>query len=97
VSSKIVLTSEHVLSKTIVQKNNQNNDDFITLSSSVIVLTVEPGMNINILINIIMITIINIIADLRHLYLSVITPVIGRTSKPGSGITVKIKPTITGE
>jgi len=97
VSSKIVLALEPALSKVIVQKNNQNNGDLITFSSSVIVLTAEPGMNISILINILMITIIKINADLRQLYLSVITPVTGRTNKPGIGSTVKIKPTMTGE
>lgn len=96
-TSKIFLTSELVLNTTIVQKNNQNNGDFTTLLSSVIVLTVEPGMNISTFINIILITIVSIIADLRHLYLSVIAPVIGRNNKPGSGTTVKMKPTMSGE
>jgi len=97
VSSKIVLALQPVLSKVIVQKNNQNNGDFITFASSVSVLTAEPGMNISILINILMITIIKISADLRHLYLSVITPITGRSNKPGSGSTVKIKPRMTDE
>jgi len=89
VSSKIVLALESVLSKVTVHKNNQNNADFITFLSSVIVLTAEPRMIISILINILKIN-----ADLRHLYLSVNTPITGRTNKPS---TVKIKPTMTGE
>jgi len=94
---KIVLALQLVLSKVIVQKNNQNIGDFIKFSSSVIVLTAEPGMNISILINILMITLVKINADYRHLYLSVNTPVIGRTKKLRIGSRVKIKPTMTGE
>lgn len=36
-------------------------------------------------------------ADLRHLYLSVITPIAGLISNPGIGIIEKIKPTIPDE
>lgn len=97
VSSKTVLAIEPVLSKVIVQKNNQNNGDFITFALSISVLTTVPGINISIHINRLIITKIKVNADLRHLYLSVMAPIAGRISKPGSGSIVNIKPTMSDE
>jgi len=97
VSSKTVDILQFVLYKVTVQKNNQNIGDLITSTSSISVRTVEPGMNISIVIIRHLVAIIKTKTALRHLYLSVIAPISGRTNKPRNGRIVKIKPTMTGE
>jgi len=85
VSSKTVPIIQFILFKVTVQKNNQNSGDFITSVSSNSVLTTEPGIKISIIINRLLNTIFKTNTALRHLYLSVIAPITGRTNKPGSG------------
>jgi len=97
VSSKTVVILLFILYKVTVQTNNQNSGDFNTSVSFISILTAEPGMNISIVINRLLIAVFKTKTALRHLYLSVIAPISGRTNKPRSGIIVKIKPTMTGE
>jgi len=80
-----------------VLKNNQNSDDLITSVSFISVCSPEPGINISILINTLETPVLKINAALRHLYLSVMAPAIGRTSKSRNESIVKIKPTMIGE
>lgn len=97
VSSKTVPVILSTLYKVTVQTNNQNIGDLITSVSFNSALTTEPGINISIFISRLLNTVFKTNAVLRHLYLSVIAPITGRTNKPGSGRIVKIKPTMTGE
>jgi len=80
-----------------VLKKNQNNGDLITSTSSISVLTFVPGINISTHRNRLLITMSEINAVLRHLYLSVIAPMAGLINKAGNGSNVKIKPTMTDE
>jgi len=97
VLSKTDLAVVTVVNTAIVLKNNQKVGDLITLTSAISVLMVVPGINIStqIIRQLIIMSVIN--AILRHLYLSVRTPITGLTIKAGSGSNVKIKPTMTDE
>lgn len=97
VSSITILAIIPVWNKATVLKNNQNSGDLSTSSSFICVSEAMPGINIHENDNRLMIIIIKINANFRHLYLSVKPPTIGRINKPGSGISVKVKPTMTDE
>jgi len=97
VFSKTDLAVVLVINMAIVLKNTQKVDDLITLTSEISVSMVRPGINISTQITRQLITMSVINAILRHLYLSVRAPTTGLTIKAGSGINVKIKPTMTDE
>jgi len=80
-----------------VLKNNQNNGDLITSLSSISALTCVPGIAISAHKARQLITMVEINAVLRHLYLSVMAPMTGRISKAGIVSNVKIKPTMIDE
>ncbi|CAI6360965.1 unnamed protein product [Macrosiphum euphorbiae] len=75
----------HVLSMVTVVKNNQKIGDLITLTSEICVSTFLPGINISTYTTRLLITMIEMNAFLRHLYLSVMAPTTGLISKAGSG------------
>jgi len=97
VSSITIAATIDILSMATVLRNNQNSGDSIKSTSLISVCTSEPGINISILINTIIIPILKIFTALRHLYLSVMAPMAGRTSKPRNESIVKIKPTMIDE
>jgi len=74
--------------KVTVLKNNQNSGDLITSMSFISVFTAEPGINISIFINRQVIATLKVSAFLRHLYLSVMAPTVGRINKPRNEIIV---------
>lgn len=87
-SSITVVTTLDIMIKVTVLKNNQNSGDFITSTSFISVFTAEPGINISIFTNREQIAILKVNAALRHLYLSVMAPTVGRISNPRNEIIV---------
>lgn len=96
-SSRSVLTIKNNFIKVIVHKNNQNVGDLITSPSHISSFDEVPGINKRKPTKMLKIVMQKINADLRHLYLSVTAPTIGLTNNPGSGIIVRIKPTMNAE
>jgi len=80
-----------------VLKNNQNNGDFITSTSSISVFTCVPGNSISTHKTRQLVNMIKSNPIFRQLYLSVMAPIIGRTNNAGIVSNVKTKPTITDE
>lgn len=65
--------------------------------SAISLVTAVPGMEYIMHMSTLLKNAFVINADLRHLYLSVITPTAGLISNPGIGIIEKIRPTRPGE
>lgn len=97
VSSNTVFTVLSTLIKETVPKNNQKSGDLITSKSFSSSFDVVPGIIANKAINKNIIIELAMNTDRRHLYLSVIAPIIGLINVPGIGCSIKIKPTMNAE
>jgi len=97
VSSKIFFTDPSALMRAVTVKNNQNNGDSNVSESLISALEVVPGITDSKHTNTNVITEDPMKTARRHLYLSVMAPIIGLIINAGIGCSVNIKPTANAE